>query len=175
MSVFKALGWLLGVPPAEQRQYSKNQREDYENTRNKLVSKLEKFVKELPGFESFRLDLYISDLVNSFPKKYVFSGSTYIEKIAYKYIDDLVSEAKKPQYKGDSGKYYLIEKWKVKIKRKKTDDEILKIAEEIDQEMLNQKKSEIDKIEMLEKEKRILELEKQIRDLKNSNNRERQR
>ncbi len=184
MSVFRALGWLLGIPPVEQRQQSKLLKEDERKSISKLDDKVYEYteIKE-KIFEG--LDVYHNisfHLINSFPITYNSQGTRLsinsnsyqmFEIIVFKYINDLYKELKFEQTQDSELKNAEnIAKKHFEIwKKKKTVEELQEVY---DLAVLKENNNDVDKIEMLEKEKRILELEKEIRELK-ANNKERDR
>ena len=183
MSVFRALGWLLGIAPAEQRQQSKFLKEDERKNYWKIKDKVYEYteIKE-KIFEDLGVYWHINDLINSFPITYNSQGTRLsinsnsyqmFEIIVFKYINDLYEELKFEQTQDSELKNAEnIAKKHFEIwKKKKTVEELQEVY---DLAVSKEKNSDVDKIEMLEKEKRILELEKEIRELK-ANNRERDR
>ncbi len=183
MSVFRALGWLLGIPPVEQRQQSKLLKEDERKSISKLDDKVYEYteIKE-KIFEGLGVYWRIDDLINSFPITYNSQGTRLsinsnsyqmFEIIVFKYINDLYEELKFEQTQdielknaeNIAKKHFEI--WK----KKKTVEELQEVY---DLAVSKEKNNDVDKIVMLEKEKRILELEKEIRELK-ANNKERDR
>lgn len=96
MSIFRAVGWLLGVPPAEQRQYSKMLKEDERKNIQKLKEKAQLKIKKEEKFKDLDFSYRVSDLINSFlgETRLSINSNSYkmFEIIVFKYIDDLLEE-----------------------------------------------------------------------------------
>ncbi|WP_338984463.1 hypothetical protein [Spiroplasma endosymbiont of Diplazon laetatorius] len=88
---------MLGVPTAEQRQYSKMLKEDERKNIQKLKEKAQLKIEKEEKFKDLDLSYRVSDLINSFLGKDTrlsINSNSYkmFEIIVFKYIDDLLEE-----------------------------------------------------------------------------------
>ncbi|ASP28307.1 hypothetical protein SCORR_v1c05350 [Spiroplasma corruscae] len=169
MSIFSAAGWLLGIPPKEQREARKEwERKQWRYTSKKIDEINAKQDKLNKDYENFAI--YGSVLTKSFPVEFFNEeNNDLVDKVIDKFINDYSNaydNLKDIGEKIDLGiKYTQI--WKKK-KSLYDIENILKEIEKEEKEQLNyinvsNSNKDIDKeIEVLKLQKEILELKAQL-------------
>ena len=94
MGLFGMVGWLLGVPPVEQREARKARREEIWNVRTEIGKILDKKLSEVQGESEDYLinDINGWDLKCSLPNEFFFYNNPYIDVICNKFIEDFANE-----------------------------------------------------------------------------------